>query len=195
MLKDITTKEEIKDDFAKVIEDISAETATVDDVDVHAIEEEQKKKEEPVIEAEQEPIKKPASEKAKQATAKFLCGLMETTAEAPLMLIAESKKKKRIKSIGGEEWESVYNGMLSKIDENNKPEQELNDIEKKMLNAHVKISRYVSSLPYSKDEKDEMIEYILLEIKDRDFQIPGWLMIASAFVINTTERIVKLMDI
>jgi len=188
MINDITTAEQDQE-LDKVIVDVSQPTEEV-------AEPAPPPEPEPVqIEPEpDEPVEKPASAAAQKFGAKFCLSLINSATELPLAFAADRKLKKKAKAIGGEKGEIMYNSAVERYNVT-KEVKDFTTEEQSLINLHIKVEKYLAALPYSKEEKAELMEPLMEMIKDNNFQIPAWLVITGTIIINTTQRIIKLSDI
>ena len=148
----------------------------------------------PVVEEPEEPVEKPASLAAQKFGAKFCLSLINSATELPLAFAAERKLKRKVKAVGGENAEVLYNSAVERYNVV-KDVKDFTTEEQSLINIHLKVEKYLNALPYSKEEKEELMEPLMEMIKDNNFQIPAWLVITGTIIINTTQRIIKLSDI
>lgn len=146
-----------------------------------------------------EPISPKLTAELARASSKFFVKMIDGSQRLLFTAITNKKLKNRLEIIAGDDYEFKVQMAMQKLDadeenkENGTPtKHEYNKEEKMLLGNVVKFEAFIDDLPFTDDEKEELIECLTIIAKAKGGALPPEYIAAGTIAMSMINRGVKL---
>ena len=138
-------------------------------------------------------------EQAAKASSKFFVRMIDGGQRLLFTSIGNRKLKNRLEIIGGDEYEYKVQSAVQKLDvdienkENGTPTTHSYTKEEKIMLANVaKFEAFIEELPFTDDEREEMIECLTIIAQSRGGSLPPEYIAGGTIALSLINRGIKL---